>query len=114
MRPAPVHSILLAILMNFLVWVPASEAAVWHVDDDAPGGDGTSWAQAFRHLQDALLVGRIGDEIRVAAGSYRPDERSDWPVGGTGDRAATFRIPQGREATIRGGGITRPERTRHN
>ncbi|MFH1419050.1 MAG: Ig-like domain-containing protein [Planctomycetota bacterium] len=48
-----------------------------HVDDDAgQGGTGSSWDLAYRHLQDALYLA-AGDptviEVRVGAGSYRPD-----------------------------------------
>lgn len=55
---------------------------VVYVDDDAaPGGDGTSWAQAYDDLQPALelpdppLGSRI--EIRVAGGVYRPSKHGD-------------------------------------
>ncbi len=55
----------------------------------APGGNGTSWAQAFQFLQDGLAAAAAGDQIWVAQGTYYPDE-------GTGitpdDRTATFRL----------------------
>ena len=45
-----------------------------YVDDDANGAnDGSSWADAFSYLQDALRTARYGDEIRVAQGIYTPD-----------------------------------------
>jgi len=70
-----------------------------HVDDDAAGAqDGTSWASAFRYLQDALAVASAEDEIRAAQGVYLPDRGG----GNTaGDRNATFRVPD--EVTINGG-----------
>ncbi len=48
------------------------EAAVWHVDDDGPGGDGTDWLHAMNDLQDALGVAVAGDLIKVAQGTYKP------------------------------------------
>jgi hypothetical protein len=66
-------------------------AAVLYVDDDAPpGGNGSSWQTAFRHLQDALTAAATAEkplEIRVAQGVYKPDQG----VGQTaGDRLASF------------------------
>jgi predicted outer membrane repeat protein len=74
--------------------------AVIYVDDDAQGGDGSSWTAAFRYLQDALALADANDEIRVAQGTYVPDQNSVHP-GGSGDRSATFRLING--VCIRGG-----------
>jgi parallel beta-helix repeat protein len=75
-----------------------------YVDMDANGAnDGSSWANAFNYLQDALAeANSIGGpvEIRVAEGTYTPDSNSVYP-NGTGDREATFRLISG--VTIRGG-----------
>jgi len=66
-----------------------------YVDDDAAGAnDGSSWADAFVDLQDALAVAEYGDEIRVGQGDYRP-------AGAGGDRAATFQLVDG--VALRGG-----------
>ena len=66
-----------------------------YVDDDAPlGGDGTSWATAFRYLQNALSVALPGDDIRVAGGTYRPDQDEAGNVT-PGNRAATFQLLNG-------------------
>jgi hypothetical protein len=62
--------------------------SVLYVQADAVGaGDGTSWADAYSDLQDALTVAAPGNDIWVAAGTYLP--------GGPGDRSATFQLKTG-------------------
>lgn len=65
----------------------------------APGGNGVTWATAFRSLQDALACVRAGagscagvDELWVAQGSYYPDEGAGITPG---DRNATFSLIDG-------------------
>jgi surface protein len=61
-----------------------------YVDGSASGSDdGSSWADAYNYLQDALAVAESGDQILVAAGIYKPDEDIANPTG-TGDRMAAF------------------------
>ncbi len=77
----------------FLVWMlpcalEASGQNIIYVDAKASGvEDGSSWAAAFSSLQDALASAGAGDQIWVAAGTYRPDEGE--PVS-EGDRSASF------------------------
>ena len=83
---------------------------VIYVDDDAPtGGDGTSWTTAYRFLQDALTNPEASGEaveVRVAQGTYRPDQGTGVLLG---DTKATFRLLSG--VTIKGGygGLGQPD-----
>lgn len=62
------------------------------VDDyGPPNGDGTSWAKAYRYLQDGLAAAQAGDEIVVAHGSYWPDQNMGDP-NGSNDQYATFEL----------------------
>ncbi|MHC4643018.1 MAG: right-handed parallel beta-helix repeat-containing protein, partial [Planctomycetota bacterium] len=61
---------------------------VWHVDADAPGANiGRNWTDAFNDLQDALAVAAPGDMIKVAEGTYKPDQGGGQTPG---DITATF------------------------
>lgn len=55
---------------------------VYYVDENATGrNNGSSWSDAFVHLQTALAAATDGGEIRVAKGVYRPNQGagySDW------------------------------------
>ncbi len=79
-----------------------------YVDADAPiGGDGKSWATAFKHLQDALFNSISPTEIRVAQGIYKPhlNSYSAQPP----SRSDTFQLKNG--VTIKGGyaGLGNPD-----
>ncbi|MEP0547299.1 MAG: right-handed parallel beta-helix repeat-containing protein [Rhodothermales bacterium] len=64
--------------------------SVLFVDADATGtADGSSWADAFPDLQQALAVAAAGDEVWVAEGTYLPAE------GGVVDRDASFVLVSG-------------------
>ena len=64
--------------------------SVFFVDWDAVGANtGASWTDAFTDLQSALSAAVSGDEIWVAAGTYRPDGASP------GDRYLSFALKSG-------------------
>jgi hypothetical protein len=64
--------------------------SVLFVDASASGAnDGSSWANAFVTLQDALAVAQAGDQLWVANGTYRPDQGGGKTPG---DRSASFVI----------------------
>lgn len=53
-------------------------AAVWYVNINATGANnGTSWADAYTDLQDGIAASAFGDEIWVAAGTYKPTSTTD-------------------------------------
>jgi hypothetical protein len=69
-----------------------------YVDYSASGNnDGSSWANAFSSLQDALDEVVTGQDIWVAKGTYYPSVE----VGGMGDRSKAFQMVNG--VTIYGG-----------
>ncbi len=47
-------------------------SAVWYVDSEVEGGDGTSWESAFADIPEALSDSRVvdGAEIRIRGGEY--------------------------------------------
>jgi hypothetical protein len=74
-----------------------------YVDISAAGAnDGSSWCDAFLHMQDSLTAARASGgqvtEIRVAKGLYRPDRGGGITLG---DRTATFELIDG--VALRGG-----------
>lgn len=68
----------LSMIFLFFAFAMASSAATIYVDQSASGvGDGTSWQDAFIHIEDAIAASIIGDEIWVAAGNYSPQTTSE-------------------------------------
>ncbi len=56
----------------------AYERAVYFVNGQATGqNNGMSWANAFTGLQNAMAAAVSGDEVWIAAGSYRPTADTD-------------------------------------
>lgn len=77
-----------AVLILTLLSQTAVAQRVIYVDADAQGnGSGVDWANAYRVLQKGLLASAYGDEVWVAAGTYRPASRSN--------RSASFNLPNG-------------------
>ena len=73
----------------------AGAQTVVYVDDDADlGGDGTSWETAYKYVQDAMIGAASGTEIRVAQGTYKPDQDEAGNVT-PGERAETFQLISG-------------------
>ncbi|GEM_PF-1583947 len=89
-----INHIFVITLFLFVLFQSALGGTIY-VDANATGANnGSSWQNAYIHLQNALLNVSIGDEIWVAKGVYRPDSNSSVP-GGSGDRDAAFNVING-------------------
>ncbi len=97
-RPMRIRAVVVACAL-VMGLCETGQGAVIYVDAGAVGAaDGSSWADAFVHLQEALTVAEAGDEVRVAEGVYRPDQGAGQ---GPGYRGATFALLDG--VALRGG-----------
>lgn len=80
-------------MVGFAICDRFAAADIVFVKSDAAGANnGSSWVNACTTLQAGLAVSDPGDEIWVAAGTYRPDQG---PGQTLGDRNATFSLRSG-------------------
>ena len=64
--------LVVSFMVAFLVLAGPADAAVWYVDGSKPtSGDGTSWHEAVRTIQEAVVLAAFTDQIRVRAGVYQ-------------------------------------------
>lgn len=70
--------LILAIALLNLFPFAKTQATVWYVNQAATGTSlGTSWTNAFKDLQAAIVAAGSGDTIWVAKGNYMPTQPAD-------------------------------------
>jgi hypothetical protein len=80
---------LIKILILFCIIPFGAQSQIVYVNSIATGNNnGTTWADAYTDLQDALNAAEYNDTIWVAGGSYFPDQE-------TGDRTLFFQLKNG-------------------
>jgi hypothetical protein len=84
----------ISVLLLAMLCTAAAGKTIYVDDDATAANDGSTWANAYNFLQDALADADSAPkpvEIRVAQGVYTPDSNSA-VLDGTGDREATFQL----------------------
>jgi len=100
----------LILILSCIFFVIPCQARIIYVDANTPdNNDGSSWAKAYRYLQDALADANSNldvNEIWVAMGTYKPDQGNGITAG---DRNATFQLLNG--VNLKGGyaGFGKPD-----
>lgn len=85
-------TLLMQTIFGSLPAVAENPSNVIYVKADATGSNnGTSWADAYNSLQSALDIVQSGQEIWIAAGTYKPTKRTD-PAD---SRTASFQMKNG-------------------
>jgi hypothetical protein len=85
------------LIVNSLIFPSTVFSATIYVNKTAVGtNNGSSWANAFTNLSNALQVAVSGDEIWIAAGVYKPEVLHDFNSNSDTDpREAVFILPDG-------------------
>ncbi|WP_461081383.1 Ig-like domain-containing protein [Spirosoma flavus] len=79
-----------ALLLFMLAFQPVVAQTIRYVKTSSSGsGNGSSWANATSDLQQAINASNAGDQVWVAAGSFKPG-----PAGNT-DRTISFTLKSG-------------------
>lgn len=90
-----------AALLLFLLAIPASSGAEYHVALDGRDSNPGSRVAPFRTIQHAAALAQPGDIVTVHAGTYR--ERVNPPRGGTSDRERiVYQAAPGERVEIKG------------
>ncbi len=91
---------LMAFIVVHLLFAAQASAqnTIWYVDDSvsSSGTGTTNWSNAFKTLEEGLAAAGDGHTIRVAWGTYKPNDLS-----GTSDRNQWFTLEDG--VTLEGG-----------
>jgi Chlamydia polymorphic membrane protein (Chlamydia_PMP) repeat len=66
------RAVSLLVFSLFILGLSAPSQAIVYVDKDRPGGNGTSWVQAYRTLENAINNTFSGQEFWIAEGTYTP------------------------------------------